>query len=61
MAAVLQVGPGGEEVPPSVCHRPHDKMPLRREPRVRLALHQIEEPLRQRVCSRYLPLGHMKL
>ncbi len=36
-------------------------MPLHREPRVGLAVHQIEEPLRQRVRSRHLPLGHMKL
>ena len=58
---MLQVGPGGEEVPPIARHRPHDKMSLDREPRVGLALHQIEELLRQRVCGRHLPLGHMKL
>ena len=55
------MGPGGEEVRPIARHRPHDKMPLHREPRVGLALHQIEEPLRQRACGSHLPLGHMKL
>ena len=42
-------------------NRPHDKMPLDQEVRVGLALHQIEELLRQRVGGRHLPLAHMKL
>ena len=56
-----RLGPGGEEVPAIARHRPHDKMPLHREPRGGLALYQIEKPLRQRVCGRHLPLAHMKL
>ena len=50
-------GSGRRGSPPIGRHRPHNKMPLHREPCVGLAVHQLEEPLRRRVCGSHPPLG----